>query len=128
VNETQFNAELRAIMRVQGLGVLHIREADQPGASDLVVWQGLRPTSVWVELKVGEHTVEPHQWQFLEDRVREGFDCFTVTLSTNPNDPYGVHIGRVIGRGHKCYYVGYKSDYRRVDWSEILFHKIAEQS
>lgn len=125
MNETAFNADLRAVMRTQGLGVLHIREADQPGTADLLIWQDWQSSSSWVELKVGDHQVEPHQWQFLEERAKEGFPCFVVTLKGGKGEPAGVHVGRVAGRGHRCYYVGYKPDFHKVDWAKLL---IAEQS
>ena len=85
MSETKFNAELRAVLRAQGLRALHIREADQPGASDLVVWQG-REILAWAELKVFPNTAEPHQTQFLEERQVEGGNAYVITLMG--------HVGR----------------------------------
>lgn len=79
MNETKFNAELRAVLRSQGLGVLHIREADQPGPADLVIWQGPRLVA-WVELKFGDHDTEPHQEQFIKARELEGGNAYVFTL------------------------------------------------
>lgn len=115
MNETKFNAELRAILRVQGWWALHIREADQPGAADLVMWQG--PHSVtWAELKIEDHEVEPHQWQFLEDRVKEGFCAYVVRLRGS----HAVEVARVVGHGHKLTTPVHTADFRKAKWTEIL--------
>lgn len=115
MNETQFNAELRAILRVQGWRALHIREADQPGAADLAIWQG--PHSVtWAELKIEDHKVEPHQWQFLEERVQEGFNAYVIRLrGTN-----AVEVARVVGHGHRLTDSVHVADFRKTNWTSLL--------
>lgn len=113
MNETKFNSELRTVLRAQGLGVLHIREADQPGAADLAIWQGRRLT--WVELKIEDHEVEPHQWQFLEEQKNNGGMAFVVRLRGD----CGVQIQEVMGHNHLVASERHP-DYHRVRWLSIF--------
>lgn len=95
-SETAFNADLRAVLRSQGLGVLHVRETDTPGAYDLLCTRRAPDPfefarHFWVELKVMDEPLRPSQILFQRDRpdepmfvlrLREGY---SVTL-LNRND------------------------------------------
>lgn len=77
--ESTFNADLRAIMHLQGLpGVLHVRETENPGTFDL--WIPCPPDAgdkkkahryMWMELKVFK-PFAPSQKIFARERVRMG--------------------------------------------------------
>lgn len=120
MNETQFNAGLRAVLRAQGLGALHVREADQPGTADLLIWKGQRLLA-WVELKIGDHEVEPQQWQFLEEQVKRGSSAYVVRLKQEPKYPHAVTVARVEGHDHKSVVVGGHVDFHRVHWASQYF-------
>lgn len=70
-NETEFNSWMREVLRSAGLGCLHIREADIPGPSDLIIWKGPRIIA-WIELKIDDEPVRPSQKEFLRERRKEG--------------------------------------------------------
>jgi hypothetical protein len=78
-SETAFNADFREVLKAQGLGVLHIRETDTPGAFDLLVtivrldWP---PQHVWIELKVMDEEMRPSQVNF--HRERKALDELTL--------------------------------------------------
>lgn len=95
--ETKFNSDFRAVLRAQGLGNLHIREADEPGASDLVVWQG-RTILAWAELKVNDREVESQQYQFLMQRETEGGNAYVIRYSTTSGL---VRVFRPIPEGYQ---------------------------
>jgi hypothetical protein len=68
--ETAFNADLRAVLKAQGLGALHVRETDTPGAYDLLVTideQGWPPQHLWAELKLMDKPLEPSQRTFYRE-------------------------------------------------------------
>jgi hypothetical protein len=69
--ETAFNADLRAVLKAQGLGALHVRETDTPGAYDLLITldeQGWPPQHMWAELKLMDKPLEPSQRTFWRER------------------------------------------------------------
>jgi hypothetical protein len=91
VTETEFNADFRAVLRTQGLGNLHIREADQPGVSDLVIWQD-RIILAWVELKVELNTPESHQDQWAKAREAESGNAYYIRLLDTKKGLVSVYI------------------------------------
>lgn len=78
-DEGEFNASLRGAMRAQGLGALHIREADSPGPSDLIVWSAAEILG-WVELKIDNKPLEVSQREFLREQGAKGGNCFVFDL------------------------------------------------
>lgn len=73
LSETAFNADLRLTLKVQGLGALHVRETDNPGAYDLFITLPARayaPRSVWAELKVWDYPLEASQISFYNERKK----------------------------------------------------------
>lgn len=130
MNETKFNAELRAVLRVQGLQALHIREADQPGVSDLVVWRG-RALVAWLELKIDDHEVEPQQEQFQKDRLKEGAEAYIVRLIGVV--PSQVMVARYSEVYREFVTIAIVPDFYKEDWAKFfkehrrVIH-IAEQS
>lgn len=82
-NEEWFNAQLRAVLRGQGLSCMHVRETEKPGAADLPVWRGAEIVG-WLELKVGDHDLDPQQREFLRDRDAECGAAFVVRYRTDP--------------------------------------------
>lgn len=79
-DETWFNAFLREVMRAQGLRVIHVREADTPGPSDLIVWSGSEVLG-WVELKVDGKPLEKSQKEFLRERDAEAGNAYVFNLN-----------------------------------------------
>lgn len=63
-SETEFNARLRSVMRSQGLGAIHIRDASVVGVPDLVVYEE-EHLLAWTELKYDDEEVRPSQVEFL---------------------------------------------------------------
>lgn len=99
MNETEFNASLRGVMRAQGLRVTHVKEADQPGVLDLIVRApGLPP--VWMELKIGDEAVRPSQVDFIWEEMESdaGLPCLLVRLVNLPHPRIGIYVPRP---GHK---------------------------
>lgn len=71
--ETKFNLNFRTLLRAHKLGAIHIREADEVGVADLMIYappQG--PLDFhsrflgWVELKVGNNPLDTSQKDFLK--------------------------------------------------------------
>lgn len=83
-NEAEFNARMRAMFRHCGLQCLHIREADVPGPSDLVVWHGQQLVA-WIELKIDNEEVRPSQKEFLRDRQLEGCLALVFRFRNGPD-------------------------------------------
>lgn len=77
MNETEFNARMRSALRAHGLQVVHVREADQPGALDLAVWEGTRMLG-WIELKVDREAVRPSQIDFARGLAAGGTPAFVL--------------------------------------------------
>lgn len=72
-SETEFNLLMRGALLDQGHHNLHIREANVPGVSDLIIYTA---ADFWVELKVDDEEVRPSQREFsrtLWDRHRNSF-------------------------------------------------------
>ena len=77
-------------MKAQGLGALHVRETDTPGAYDLLLSNtrnGWAPQHFWAELKIMDREIEPSQREFYRQRhelgdmlivirLREGYSVF----------------------------------------------------
>lgn len=80
--ESDFNSALRRVLRLQGLRVIHIVEADETGVSDLEVWLG-NTILAWMELKVDNEKLRPSQVEFLRERDRESGNAFVVRLAGN---------------------------------------------
>lgn len=78
-DEGEFNALMRAVFRAQGLGAIHIREADSPGPSDLLVWSGSEILG-WVELKIDGKPLEVSQVEFLRERDTESGNAYVFNL------------------------------------------------
>lgn len=114
MTETEFNAAFRAVLRTQGLGGLHIREADQPGVSDLVVWQG-RSLQAWAELKVDDRAVEPQQMQFLQERETESGSAYVIRFNNNTGLTY---VARPLSTG--LVMVDVFPNFRLVKWKEFF--------
>lgn len=78
-DEGEFNALMRAAFRAQGLGAIHIREADSPGPSDLLVWSGSEILG-WVELKIDGKPLEVSQVEFMREQDSLSGNCFVFNL------------------------------------------------
>jgi hypothetical protein len=79
VLEKDFNRDLRGLIRAQGLGAIHVVEADFDGVSDLIVYDG--PLILgWLELKVDGEPLRPSQVEFLRDRDKATGNAFVVRM------------------------------------------------
>jgi len=90
-SETAFNADLREVLRAQGLGVVHVREADNPGVFDLHVSRSYRRRKdgplhphryLWVELKIEHEELRPSQKTWARERVALGELLLVARLRT----------------------------------------------
>jgi len=90
-NETQFNAQLRKYLRARGFSVIHIKEADETGVFDLLVYKGSRILA-WIELKMKDNVVEVSQREFMREEKAKGIPCMIIRWF--PADPkgYNEHI------------------------------------
>lgn len=80
--EGDFNLSIRTIMRAQGLKAIHIREADDPGASDLIVAKGPRILA-WAELKMDNEPLRPSQVEFLRAMDTNAGNAFVLRMHGN---------------------------------------------
>lgn len=82
--ELQFSRDLRSELRARGLGVLVIVEADEPGPSDLMVFEKEMVSVLlgWLELKVDDEALRPSQVEFLRARDKETGNAFVVRLES----------------------------------------------
>lgn len=90
-SETAFNADLREVLRAQGLGVIHVRETDTPGAFDLLVTETHERTRhgvsqliphrfMWIELKVMDEDLRPSQRTFARSHREAGELLMVIRL------------------------------------------------
>lgn len=113
--ETAFNADLRAVLKTQGLGALHVRETDTPGAYDLLISyteHGLPPQHLWAELKLMDKPLEPSQRTFY--RERHALDEMLLVIRLREDHSVLVKDG-VDGKEHL--WVG---DFQTHDWKGTL--------
>lgn len=83
MTETDFNALMRAVFRVQGLRSYHIREADTTGLSDLIVYEGAHILA-WAELKLENRPLEISQTQWLPEQDALSHNCFVIEHLDGP--------------------------------------------
>ncbi len=69
-DETELNRSVRSAIRSLGLAVVHIRETDVPGATDLVIWKGTDIRG-WMELKMNDEAIRKSQIEFMNERRKE---------------------------------------------------------
>lgn len=89
--ETPFNAMLRVALKRQNLKCIHIRETENPGVLDLIVYKGSWLVA-WVELKVADEKVRPSQIDFMRAhpdnsmvvRLQETGDTWSIEVSRYP--------------------------------------------
>lgn len=114
-SETAFNADLREVLRAQGFGVIHVRDADTPGTYDLLITQvkeGWPPHNLWAELKVMDKELEPSQRTFYRTRLAMG-DLLTV-IRLREDHTVLVRDGQDI-KEHL-----WVADYRIHDWKKTF--------
>lgn len=116
-SETEWNGHLRAVMRVQGLTALHVRETDTPGTYDLLVggqYNPKRPSPqyLWAELKVGDSVLEPSQRGFNRERVKKGDFLLVLRLRAG----YSVEVRD----GSDAMEHAFVLDYRMTRWDELF--------
>lgn len=82
-SETAWNADLREVLRAQGLGAIHIRETDTPGAFDLLITEthtrllrgvdrSMPHRFMWLELKLWDEEIRPSQRTFARSHYEAG--------------------------------------------------------
>lgn len=86
-SETALNAAMRGVFRTAGLRCAHVKEADQPGPLDLIVWKG-RALVCWIEVKLDDEPVRPSQTEFF----RENDDCTILMRWWNNHQRFEVHF------------------------------------
>lgn len=90
--ETDFNWHLREALKQQGYRATHIRETDEPGKADVLVYSqelgsaypdrptGLTVINAWLELKIDNDvgTIRAGQKQFMRDHWTLGHNAMFV--------------------------------------------------
>jgi hypothetical protein len=120
-SEAEFNADLRETLKVQGLGALHIRETDNPGAFDLLITlarPGWPPTTLWAELKVLDEELRTSQRTFNNERLK----LSEMTLVMRLRGDRAVEIRS--GSDFKSYKT--IADFRKHKWADTL-EKLLEE-
>ncbi len=79
-DEAWFNAEMRSVLRAQGLQCAHVRETDSPGFSDLLIWSGSQILA-FVELKIDGKPLETSQVEFLRAQDAQAGNAFMFDLN-----------------------------------------------
>lgn len=110
-SEAEFNADLREVLKSQGLGALHIRETDNPGAYDLLITlplPGWPPQHLWAELKILDEELRPSQRAFQRERSQ----LEEVTLIIRLRDKNSIEIRS--GSDYKRYLT--VPDFHLLEW------------
>lgn len=79
MRESEFNADIRRLLRAHGYRVTHIREADTPGVLDLLIWKGTRIVA-WMELKVDMEPLRASQTEFIREERNNGGRAIILRL------------------------------------------------
>jgi hypothetical protein len=119
MSETEFNAELRKVLRAHGIRAIHIREADQPGVLDLLCYDGDRILG-WLELKIKNTAVRTSQREFIKDRHKDVEDCCIIRLHSDDGQievakPHFLDKGKFFEQK-----VGEMRNFRTVRWKAAL--------
>ncbi len=78
-DEAWFNAELRSALRAQNLSCAHVRETDQPGFSDLLIWSVAEIVG-FVEIKIDGAALEVGQREFLRKQDAAAGNAYVFDL------------------------------------------------
>lgn len=119
-SETAFNADLREVLKSQGLGVLHVRETDTPGAFDLLCtyedWRDKRMSvpHFWVELKVMDEPLRPSQVTFQRDRGTE------VMFVLRLREGYSAQLKN----GDDKHEILWTADFRLHSWKHVFERQV----
>jgi hypothetical protein len=116
-DETKFNAKLRRILKAQGFGVTHIREADEQGVFDLLVWKGRR-MEAWVELKVRSEPMRESQTIWARKPELAAIPLM-VARAIGPEHQVVVQVA-TDGDWHELTIVKAIDDYRTVWWASVF--------
>lgn len=116
VNETDFNRQLRAAIDKGGVRCLHVREADIPGVTDLVVWEGVELLG-WLELKIDDHPLETSQKEFMRERRKETDRVYVARFRSATQ---AVEVYRFKADGSESY-LDFIEDYRAHNWTQLFY-------
>lgn len=112
--ETDWNWHIRKALRSQGFRVLHIRETNETGVADLLVYRKIRVTGIspaeftdlqtiaaWLELKVDNSkstsNIRPAQREFMREHWSESQNAMFVMFDHKAGK-LAVHQGDLKGR------------------------------
>lgn len=112
--ETDWNWHIREALRAQGFRVLHIRETNETGVADLIVYRGvqipgvkydgsinLQTIAAWLELKVDNSkstsNIRPAQREFMREHWSESQNAMFVMFDHKAGK-LAVHQGDLKGR------------------------------
>lgn len=111
MREDQHNRELRRVLRAQKFRVLHVREADEVGVLDLIVWRN-RQLLGWVELKVDDGQLRTAQREFIRGELRDGGKVYVIQFDGESSGCYVTDM--------RSSHVAIVMDYKNFDWAYIF--------
>ena len=126
-SETVFNADLREVLRAQGFGVVHVREADNPGVYDLHVSSTFQRRKngpmhphryAWIELKIEHEELRLSQRGWARERTAAGELLLVARLRAGE----GIQLMDYLGLRE----VRYILNFRTQDWAGLLNHLLDE--
>lgn len=132
MSETDWNWHIRQSLHKQGYRALHVREANETGVADLLVYRSLLTSSgaivhyqvieAWLELKVvrigetGVDLIKPGQREFMRDHWRIGRNAMFAFYDRTV-DMLEVRQGDLKGRVKM-----YKPNPYAINWQEVFAH------
>lgn len=120
--ETEFNLRMRQVIRAHGFRCLHIREADEPGVLDLIVYLQ-NVIFAWIELKRDNEEVRTSQIQFMKSHSSLGMPpVYLMRLRTESGqvDVYRPNMAGGRRMGPDFMLVRTIPDYQQFDWRKFL--------
>lgn len=108
-------------MKVRGLGVLHIRETDMPGALDLLILHGVE-RHLWMELKVGAKPLEPSQISFIREHKARGELLLVGRLVPGrfDNEHHRMEVFETLKTGEQGKLLFSMHNFTLVDWKNSV--------
>lgn len=113
-DETDLNRQVRGAIRRGGLPVVHIRETDIPGATDLLVWKNTEIMG-WIELKMNYEAVRKSQVEFMNDRLKETNRVYLARFITS-DDVLRIYRWPAVD----SYPMEVIKDFKTYDWNSSI--------
>jgi len=93
IGETEFNAEMRAALKRQGMKCMHVRETENPGVFDLLIYKDTWLIA-WAELKMSDNKLEASQEEFAKYHQSTAALIRFELAGPNPRGGYLLTLSR----------------------------------